>query len=123
MKPFNNQSYGILLGLLMFLIVSCTFNTKYNKERWQTSDSGFPSEYRENMLNDLTRNHKLKGLTMNQVIQLLGHPDRIENNLIIYNVIIKYGGDTDVEYSKKLKLSFSKDSIITSFNVVEWHKN
>jgi len=123
MKPFNNCTCRLLIYLLIPLIASCTFETKYNKERWQNSDSGFPSEYRDNMLNDLTKNHKLRGSTVQQLIKLLGRPDRIENNLIIYNIIIKYGGDTDVEYSKKLKLSFSKDSTITSCNVVEWHKD
>jgi hypothetical protein len=123
MKPLKDSTYKLIFGMILLLMISCNFETKYNKEAWQSSDSGFPSEYRNNMLKDLTEHHQLKGATVRGILKLLGRPDQLENNLIIYNIVIKYDGDTDVTYSKKLKLSFAKDSVVHSFAIVEWHKD
>jgi len=123
MIHYLKQAAKVVLCILIAAVSSCTFNTKFDKKKWGDSDPAFPSEYRNGMLNDLTKNHKLKGLTKKQIITLLGVPDYVENNLIIYNIRIDYGGDTDITYSKKLKFFYLPDSTVTSFSIIEWRKD
>jgi len=74
------------------------------------------------MLSDLTKNHKLKGLTKIELFNLLGPSDHIENNCIYYNIIIDYGSDIDPIYTKALKFNLAGDSVVNSFSVIEWKK-
>ena len=116
LKWFGN--FAILL--IIVLSFSCTHSTTYDKQKWQGGDSGFPPEDRPAMLDNLIKKHKLKGLSIEKLTDLLGRPDYQEADLIIYNIELEYGGNTDVTYSKKLKFKLSKDSIITGFSIVEW---
>jgi hypothetical protein len=94
---------------------------KFDKQEWnEQSDSAFPGEIRPKMLKDLTSNNKLVGLSCGELIKKIGIPDYKNDSLIIYNIIIDYGGDTDPVYTKKLKFYYSKDSVIYSFKTVEW---
>jgi hypothetical protein len=108
--------------LLMVIFASCKNDIKYKKELWLETDSGFSSPYREKMLKDLTINHKLIGIKINQLLDLLGPADHVENGLISYRVKIEYGGDTDPIYTKNLNFNYSKDSTITSFRIIEWEE-
>lgn len=74
------------------------------------------------MIKDLTTNHKLIGLSYAQLISYLGDPDGKETNSVVYTIAIDYGSDIDPVYSKKLEFSYSKDSTITSFKILEWKK-
>lgn len=111
-----------LFILLVIVLASCTNDIKYKKELWQETDSGFSSPYRDQMLKDLMVNHNLKGIKVNQLLELLGPADHVEDGLITYRVKIEYGGDTDPVYTKNLNFSYSKDSTITSFKIIEWKK-
>ncbi|MEO8884936.1 MAG: hypothetical protein ABI367_02665 [Mucilaginibacter sp.] len=49
------------LFLSALLIISCTFNTKFNNQQWQDhSDDGFPPQHRAAMLKDLIENYNSK---------------------------------------------------------------
>ncbi|MGY3213596.1 hypothetical protein [Mucilaginibacter sp. HD30] len=113
----------ILLSLFLLLILqSCTLNTAYKKDLWVDGDSGFPSQHRESMLQDLTKNYKLKGLTKTELFNLLGPSDHIENNYVCYNIIVDYGSDIDPVYTKTLEFNLVGDSVVNSFSVIEWKK-
>ena len=74
------------------------------------------------MLTDLTTNYKLTGLKYSQLIDLLGIPDSKDSSSLSYKIIVDYGNDIDPVYAKNLDFTFSKDSVITSFNIDEWKK-
>lgn len=120
--------FEVLFRVLQLLIVvifvgSCTRDMHFERNKWtERDDPIYPSAYRAQMLTDLTTNHELVGLSYSQLINYLGDPDSEEINSLVYTVAIDYGSDIDPIYSKKLKFSFSKDSIITSFKILEWKR-
>ncbi|MGP8216072.1 MAG: hypothetical protein ACLQQ4_10945 [Bacteroidia bacterium] len=112
---------------LMLFMVSCNSERmKFDKTGWMEDDGTHTYPYRNAMLDDLLKHHKLKGLKNSQLIDLIGSP---ENNyarngdtiFIYYNIVMKYDG-TDPYYSKKLSIKLSKDSIVQSYKVTEWNK-
>ena len=77
---------------------------------------------RDKMLNDLIKNHKLKGLTYRQLVEQIGEPEQNvsgDSNTVYYNIVTDYGHDIDPIYSKTLQLGFDKDSIIIDFKIIE----
>lgn len=74
------------------------------------------------MLDDLTKNQKLKGLTYRELIDKIGEPQKNvtgDSNTIYYNVVTDYGHDIDPIYCKTLEFRFDNDSIITDFKINE----
>ena len=67
-------------------------------------------------------NHRLKGLTYKQLIDLLGEPEKYkdeEPNTATYNIVTDYGGDIDPVYVKNLEVKFSTDSIVKNVSINE----
>lgn len=123
MARSSNTRVSQALIFLSLLLFSCT--TKFDKAKWQQeSDIGqFP--YREKMVNDLVVNHKLKGLTYNQVIDLIGEPQKnlvVEKNKINYPIIVEYENDIDPVYTKTLVITINDDSLVSTFQIDEWKK-
>lgn len=126
--PLKDIRYFLRKRLTIFGLSFCLYacnnpQTKFAKDKWnEQSDPLFPSAHRKEMLDDLTANHKMVGLKYNHLIDLLGVPDYKDKNSLSYKIIVDYGGDTDPIYTKNLELTFSKDSLVTAFRIVEWKK-
>jgi len=115
----------IILFVISFLsIFSCNDNVqrqsinnprhKFDKTKWVKKDNDdYP--YREEMLSDLVTNDTLKGLKKEEVIQLLGQPDRSDSNYLFYNVAQQRIGIFPI-HTTTLVIKFNKD------NIVEWRK-
>jgi hypothetical protein len=58
-------------------------DTLFDKEKWKVKD-GYSYAYRDKMLHDLVYNVPLKGLKKSEVLELLGLPNRINNNYLFY---------------------------------------
>lgn len=96
---------------------------KFDKTKWgYREDAGQPSSYRKKMLKDLTTNYKLIGIKYSQLVNFLGEPNLNDSTSLGYDIDIDFGHDIDPVYIKTLKFSFSKDSVITSFKIVELKK-
>ncbi|GAA3967197.1 hypothetical protein [Mucilaginibacter dorajii] len=113
----------IILGAFAFSLNSCKRyeDEKFSKTKWTTkNDMDYPM--REPILNDLIKNHKLKGLTYKQLIDSLGESANYGDvkDSIYYNITVNYGY-LDPKSGKYLVLSLNKDSIINGFKVVQWH--
>jgi len=81
-QPLRKFSFLILVAL------SCNAEIKFDKEKWsERYDIDFPSPYREQMLSDLLRNHKLVGLKYPQLIETLGSPNFSDSNSIGYTIL------------------------------------
>jgi len=112
----------IIILTLCFLLTSCKDNVTFDKVGWAfQGDLGlYPN--RDKMLDDLTKNKNLKGLTYRQLIDKIGEPEKNvvgDSNTIYYDIVTDYGYDIDPVYIKTLEFKFDTDSIITDFKINE----
>ncbi len=76
---------NLIIMSLFFLTIACNTENKFDKMKWlQKSDVGqYPN--RNNMVNDLVDNYKLKGLSYKQLVELIGDPEKkiieVENEI------------------------------------------
>jgi hypothetical protein len=129
--PNPSRLFGsILIIACSILMIACGQDKQesmFNKAKWEEfndSDGGeYP--YRDGMLNDLVKNHMLKGLTYQQLIDSLGAPGNFSNNddTVRYEIITRFESDIDPTSGKNLSLTLGADSIVTSYKISEWkHK-
>lgn len=105
-----------------FLLTSCKDKMTFDKTRWIIQGDLGLYPYRDKMLEDLTKNQKLKGLTYRQLIGKIGEPEKNitgDNNTIYYDIVIDYGYDIDPVNIKTLAFKFDKDSIVNDFKINE----
>jgi hypothetical protein len=118
-------SYAICL-LLPIILTSCKRQEKFDKMKWaQVSDGDVPRfPNRKYMINDLTKNHQLKGKTYEQIVEMLGDPQlKLDSTLdAFYDIDEDYGNDIDPVYTKTLRFKFDQDSIVKAFEVQVWKK-
>lgn len=93
----------------------------FNKAQWDSVNDFNSHPNRENMLEDLIKHHKIKGLTYRQLIDSLGQPENYGDikDSIRYDIVVNYGY-LDPKSGKYLAIGFNKDSIVTGFKVVAW---
>ncbi len=111
-----------LVALLFLCCLSCK-NTKtdikqekFDKAKWAAL-SGTEYPYREQMLKDLVESYTLKGMKKEEVLEMLGQPNKTENGYLFFTVSRKYVGNTLWPLSTKtLVIKLTKDS------TVEWRK-
>lgn len=112
------------LFVFLFLFLSCTQRTEFNKEKWNDKvDITYTN--RDAMLHDLTTNYKLVGLSYNQLTELLGNPQNYghaDSTELYYTVVEDYGWDIDPVYMKYLVFTIDQDSVVTNFEIEE-HEN
>ena len=89
---------------------------KFDKVKWAIKeDEAYP--YRDKMLKDFIDNYKIKGIKHNEIIALLGQPNRTESGHLYYSISKNYLGNFPVPINTKtLVVKLSKDS------TVEWRK-
>lgn len=104
----------LILCVITFL-ASCN-NQKFNRKTWDKSDGGY--NLRDPMVNDLIKNHLDIGMKYSNVIELLGKPNgKMDKNYKIYYEVYY---DTYKGLNKCLTVQFTKDSLVKSFEKVEW---
>jgi len=109
--------------ILLFVITSCSSDIKFNKEGWLKHDELEIYPNRNKMLNDLTKNYKIKGLSYTKLIELICEPEKNikgDNNVLYYYITAKYGHDIDPVYTKTLQIEFGADSIVKDFKINEY---
>lgn len=109
--------------LAVISITSCNRQEKFTREMWSFGD-GLEYPSRKVIVDDLLANHKIKGLTHYEVIQLLGSPQEKDTINFIYTYQIentgrRYNPKKKPVYIKNLLLYFSKDSIVTKTDFFE----
>ena len=114
-----------LIIILSFILLSFACNPKFEKTGWlYQGDVGiYPN--REIMLNDLTENNKLKGLTYRELIAKIGPDENFKSGYdtcIFYSIVTDFGWDIDPVYTKDLVFKFNKDSIVVDYEIKEWKK-
>src|SRR5688572_19938900 len=115
-----------LMTIVTILLVMCACNNqdtqqganlpvqKFDATKWRIKE-GEDYPFREKMLKDLVYNVTLKGIKHEQLIQLLGRPDRVDNSYLFYRVFQKRIDFFPLS-TKTLVFKLTKDS------TVEWRK-
>jgi hypothetical protein len=110
-----------VLIVLLLCCFSCKNNDdknaeqKFDKLKWTTKE-GMKYPYRNKMLNDLVYKQKLKGLKKDEVLHMLGQPNRVDTNYFFYIVDQSFLGDIALPmHTKSLVIKFLNDT-------VEWRK-
>ena len=114
----------------LMIICFCFFAACSNKQiefdqtKWNKSIDGF-YEFREVMVKDLMENHLEKGMTYEQLTDLIGKPENIANlkaNTIGYTIMEDYGWDIDPVETKTLLIELTTDSLVQNFKVEHWKR-
>lgn len=113
----------LLCLTLTLSVISCKNNIAFDSYVWkkEIGDVGiYP--VRISMVDDLTKHHKLTALKTKQLVDMLGEPNVNEgDSLYVYEINTEYDG-IDPDYFKELRIIISKDSLVHSFEIYEWHK-
>ena len=125
---------------LALVIISCNNKKpemKFNKTEWnktKTDATGYLQVFanRQKMLQDLTENEKLKGLTLAQLTEKLGKPTdyvREQNidegealNTLFYDIAMIYS-DVEAFHYIYLEFKYDKNKIITDFKITDSRDN
>ncbi len=124
---------------LFLLIMNCKPKPemKFDKTAWNKTEkdgSGYFDVFtnRQKMLQDLTENEKLKGLTVAQLTEKLGKPAdyvRQENtdegeapNTLFYDIAMIYS-DVEALHYIYLDFKYDKNNIITDFSITDSRDN
>jgi hypothetical protein len=86
----------------------------FNKEKW-SEKIGPDYPYRDQMLNDLVYNDTIRELNKDEIIELLGQPDKINEGHLYYLVTKKSLGPWPL-HTKNMVIKLSED------NSIEWIK-
>jgi hypothetical protein len=104
-----------LLFFLCFIACKNTTDEKFDKIKWAIKrDNEYP--HRDKMLNDLIANYKLKGLKKEEVVELLGAPNRTDNGHLFYTIAQETLANILPLHTKTMVIKLTKDS------TVEWRK-
>lgn len=104
---------------LCFLGSCWTEQLDFEKSKWNDSVDGF-YKYRESMAIDLMENHLKKGMTYQELTDLIGQPENFANlkeNTICYTLLEDYGWDIDPVETKILMIELTTDSLVQNFKV------
>jgi len=109
--------------VLLISVTACERQEKFDTEKWLVKvDMDYP--YRDLMIDDLVNNRQIKGLQYQELVKLLGEPQRnwqADSNQYYYQIVEDYGMDIDPVYTKNLMIQL-QDSVVTEFKVQEWKK-
>ena len=112
----------LTLLILIFGLLACNRQEKFNKKDWTKREDFFPCSCRQYMIDDLKKNYKLVGISKKELIKLLGQPDQADSLIISYELIVDYGSDIDPIYTKSLNFRIDSNNNILNFKITEWKK-
>lgn len=115
----SNARFLAVLVLALVSLAGCSNKKPFDRWGWDDGDGiDFPKRYM--MVDDLMANHKLKGLTYKQAVNLLHYPQRNSHTdrSFSYEITRKMDG-IDTLYAKNLVLYLNKDSVVTDVKVTE----
>ncbi|MDB5231505.1 MAG: hypothetical protein JWN76_2310 [Chitinophagaceae bacterium] len=107
-----------LLLLLVLLCSACNNKNdapkpdiKFERAQWDTKD-GLNYTHRKQMINDLLKNYKWPGIKKDSVINLLGEPDAIEEDIfMLYHYEQKHLGSFPLS-TQSLVIQLTPDSTV-----------
>ena len=102
----KNALQVILLSVIM---ISCNSKNEFNSKVWNEKGiDWWMTDIREKMVDDLIQSDTLIGLNKNEIIELLGQPEKEGNFEMHYLIREKYRFDIDPEYISMLLIKFDE---------------
>ncbi len=89
----------------------------FNETNWKIKE-GEDYSYREKMLDSVVYNDTIRSLNKNEILQLLGKPDRINKNHFYYTIAQKRIGLWPL-HTKTMVIKFVNDSKIEWIKIME----
>ena len=120
------------LAILLLLCVACTNEKKassdiadrgiseevqFDKSNWRSKE-GLDYPYRAQMLNDLVYNDTVRSLNKDEILDLLGEPDRRNDGYLYYMIAQRRLGSWPL-HTKSLVINLSDDSTIVWIKIHE----
>ena len=130
MRAFTTTFQTIPVVVMMFAIIACNSSDNHSSSagkvnsdsaahfeqtKWKTKENGKYS-FRDQMLNEVLYSDSIRTLTKQQVIDMLGEPDRVNENYLYYTISKTKLGSWTLK-SKTLVIKITDDE-----DVVEWIK-
>lgn len=81
----------------------------FDKTKWSVKE-GMNYPYRDQMLNDVVYNDTIRSLDKNEILELLGEPDRINDGHLYYMITQKRFGVWPLK-TKTMVIKLSEDTI------------
>ncbi|MFY0629847.1 MAG: hypothetical protein JXR05_05660 [Flavobacteriaceae bacterium] len=114
----------LIIFFVVISFISCSSkNERFDSETWITVD-GLHKGHRIAMLNDLINNYLIFDMKYEEVVKLIGKPDRLdkETSNKVYLVEEKFG-IIDPNGHVYLELKFNKENALEKWQIVEtWFK-
>jgi len=108
-----------ILILTLLILFACKSKTEtkevFDKTRWQATEGNI-HPHRNKMFDDLMQKRPWVGKNQQQVLQILGQPDRSTPGYIYYTVKQEFVVEHFPMHTKSLVIKFGADSL------VEWAK-
>lgn len=116
---------ALCTGLLLLFCFACSNDKKsqsdlieqgkeseiqFDKSKWSSKD-GLDYPFRDQMLHDLIYNDTVRMLDENEILNLLGEPDRSTDGFLYYMIAQKRLGSWPL-HTKSLVIKFANDSTI-----------
>lgn len=113
------------LSLILFPLLSCTGNKKFDAEIWKHAELSNDFRHRPAMALNLIKNHSLKGKSYTHIVSLLGKPDEAksfpERDVFYTNYTLEVHWDKfhvhDPVIVKQMVFEFGNDSLVQSYNI------
>lgn len=110
----------VQIFLIVITIISCSSKNEFNAKKWQQKDTDWSTtDVREKIVDDLIQSDTLIGLNKNEVIELLGQPEKNENLEMQYLVREKYGYNIDPEYISMLNIQFGENQKVIKYSLIQ----
>lgn len=109
----------MVIFCLFFLSACGKKQIDFEKSKWNESVDGF-YKFRESMANDVMENYLKKGMTYQELTDLIGEPENFANlktNTIGYTLMEDYGWDIDPVETKTLLIELTADSLVQKFKI------
>ena len=115
----------IILVMVVIILCSCSRLNERDQSEQSNQSEQFDQqlwlnepEQRESLVRSLTNNYQLKGMTEEEIIDLLGEPDQIiSESSKQYLFFIGYGGFVGINVSL-LQLQFDANGKVESHSVI-----
>lgn len=114
----------MIIFCICFLGSCVTEQLDFEKSKWNESDDG-SYKYRESMAKNLMETHLKKGMTYQQLTDLIGNPENFANlepNIIGYTLMVDYGWDIDPVETKTLIIELTADPLVKYYKIEHWEK-
>ena len=125
-KLINNfyMRIKLLITLLLLYSVACKTEKEgksdldqgtetqvtFDKTKWSVKE-GMNYPYRDQMLNDVVYNDTIRSLDKNEILELLGEPDRVNDGHLYYMITQRRLGVWPLK-TKTMVIKLSEDTIV-----------